>query len=83
MDALTSYLFSEQELSLDANLDSMLANLPQQAEGMVNLDPIVPFQNLYNNDPGTFTESSKGVAPSMVQRFGRPQCCYPTGVAIA
>ena len=53
MDALTSFLFSEQALSLDANLDSMLANLPQQAEGVVNLDPIIPFQSSYQNMPGT------------------------------
>ena len=55
MDALTNFLFSEQALSLDANLDSMLANLPQQAEGVVNLDPIIPFQTSYEKIPGMHT----------------------------
>ena len=55
MDALTNFLFSEQALSLDADLDSMLANLPQQAEGVVDLNPIIPFQTSYDKVPGTHT----------------------------
>jgi hypothetical protein len=53
MESLTSFLLSEQELSLDAFTDSMLANLPQQADGICNLDPIVPFQTLPGKEPGT------------------------------
>lgn len=53
MDSLTSYLMAEQgELSLDAFTDSMLANLPQQAEGVCSLDPIVPFQTHLNKAQG-------------------------------
>ena len=58
MDALTNFLFSEQALSLDADLDSMLANLPQQAEGVVDLNPIIPFQTTYEKEPGTRTFGS-------------------------
>ena len=66
MDALTSFLFNEQALSLDANLDSMLANLPQQAEGVVDLDPMVPFQVSYDKTPGTHTFGVLGGAHTQV-----------------
>ena len=62
---LTSFLLSEQgELSLDAFTDSMLANLPQQAEGICSLDPVVPFQGQAGKAPGVHKmRGSGGVMP--------------------
>ena len=62
---LTSFLLSEQgELSLDAFTDTMLANLPQQAEGICSLDPVVPFQGQANKAPGVHKiRGSGGVMP--------------------
>ena len=67
---LTSFLLSEQgELSLDAFTDSMLANLPQQAEGICSLDPVVPFQGQANKGPGVHKMRGSGgsyaLAPSV------------------
>lgn len=75
MDALTNFLFSEQALSLDADLDSMLANLPQQAEGVVNLNPIIPFQTSYEKMPGTQTWGCQGV-PTTKSPFQNCQCFW-------
>lgn len=61
MESLTSFLLSEQELSLDAFTESMLANLPQQAVGICNLDPIVPFQTLPGKEPGSHNMLGPGV----------------------
>lgn len=66
MESLTSFLLSEQELSLDAFTDSMLANLPQQADGICNLDPIVPFQTLPGKEPGTHNMHGPSVVKALV-----------------
>lgn len=81
MESLTSFLLSEQELSLDAFTESMLANLPQQADGICNLDPIVPFQTLPGKEPGSHNKHGPSGVKTLVWCLYFRYCASGTGCA--